>query len=149
MSHCACFICPLFHQFLQPNVRDILEERRDTVLICAVKGAKSCIFCYYTKKQSRENHPKSIFTSQHCILNTGNVLVISKCGPCACFIPSLRQCLWTECWIIDETRSWIKQKVCLCLCLSVCTGFSLCAFGCVCSCVFVIVFLCVCVDDSP
>lgn len=77
-------------------------------------------------KFSTENQNKSTFTFKHCILNTGNALVISKCGPRACFMPSLRQCLWAECWIIDEMWSWIKRQVCLCLCLSVCADFSCC-----------------------
>lgn len=127
--HCCFISSPLFYHLVLANIWGINEG---PWFVRRKKQKAGQFLLVYLKKRSRESQPKSIFTSQHRILNTGNVLVISKCGPRACFMPSLRRCLWAECWIIDETRSWIKRQVCLCLCLSVCTSFSLCECVCVC-----------------
>lgn len=142
--HCCFISSPLFYHLVLANIWGINEG---PWFVRRKKQKAGQFLLVYLKKRSRESQPKSIFTSQHRILNTGNVLVISKCGPRACFMPSLRRCLWAECWIIDETRSWIKRQVCLCLCLSVCTSFSLCECVCVWSIAYNNVFpmCCVCI----
>lgn len=142
--HCCFISSPLFYHLVLANIWGINEG---PWFVRRKKQKAGQFLLVYLKKRSRESQPKSIFTSQHRILNTGNVLVISKCGPRACFMPSLRRCLWAECWIIDETRSWITRQVCLCLCLSVCTSFSLCECVCVWSIAYNNVFpmCCVCI----